>query len=140
MPTRYPNSGPGGQSCRLCNYYQYIAEGKGNGMCRRYPPPAASTNQAISARDYFPQTTPQDWCGEFSLGGQGASAGSLVIPTPTPDGIADTFTAAGLINVSLVFVNGDVQSLANYTVTGNQVTFAPGSVPQPGDLVQIFGN
>ena len=140
MPaSTYPSAGPGGQSCSLCGYFQQNQVNTTNGICRRLPPPNAVAPGAAAHQDAWPSTFRHDWCGEFSIGGLSVSAGTLVVPTPAPDGIITAFTGGGLSSVSLVFVNGDLAAVANYTVVGNVVTFGAGSIPQPGDEIQFFG-
>ena len=139
MPATIPSPGPAGEECLLCHFFQRKINTSA-GICRRFPPPEGSGgNTSGSHRDSFPEVHPSDWCGEFNFAGYGF--GTLSTTVETPDGINDTFTASdsGVTTVKIVFVNGDAENKANYTVNGNQVTFVAAAVPQPGDVVQLFG-
>lgn len=55
------------------------------------------------------------------------------------DGITGTFTLAHDATQTsiLVIINGVVQQPSAYTVTGNTITFPPGDVPTPTEVVEI---
>jgi hypothetical protein len=80
--------------------------------------------------------------GDGSLGACGITVSFIDLETPggTLDGVNAAFTLSQSPNPAaslLLFRNGLLQKQnGDYTLAGAAVTFAAGSVPQPGDLVQ----
>lgn len=54
------------KTCQSCRHWNALSQVEGE--CRRQPPQAISfkVNEEVRFETRFPQTTAQDWCGEFT--------------------------------------------------------------------------
>lgn len=80
------------------------------------------------------------------LKSSGTASGGIVniqreIPAGTINGTNATFTttyAPNPVGSLLVIVNGVIQAQANYTLTGNTITFSSGSIPHTGATLETW--
>lgn len=52
-------------ACKDCHFWERNDE-EGNGCCCRFPPVPILHTDEKCARAVWPETEPEDWCGEFS--------------------------------------------------------------------------
>ena len=64
------------ETCKTCRYWQVMESLPHIGKCKRYPPASRPPEIHRNPADHFPDTRPEDWCGEWT-------AKPLVPGTPT---------------------------------------------------------
>lgn len=54
------------ERCDRCRFWQPTQDGSDNGYCLRYPPvPLNNPLHPGSVLSWWPETAPDEWCGEF---------------------------------------------------------------------------